>query len=53
MATKPNTMEMQLKAIRKADRELEYERLGAGWHCKDRAVKSKKVYNRKRMKMAM
>lgn len=46
------TMNGQLKAIRKADREMEYELKGAGWHCKDKAVKSKKVYDRKKYKLA-
>ena len=46
------TLNDQLKAIRKADREMEYEIKGAGWHCKDKAVKSKKVYDRKKYKLA-
>ena len=47
------TLNDQLKAIRKADREMEYEIKGAGWHCKDKAVKSKKVYDRKNYKIAL
>jgi len=47
------TLNDQLKAIRKADREMEYEIKGAGWPCKDKAVKSKKAYDRKNYKIAL
>ena len=46
------TMDL-VKATRKADRELEYELKGAGWHAKDKAVKSQKAYDRKRNKRAV
>lgn len=39
-----------MKAIKKADRELEYELSGPGWKAKDKAHKDKTKYDRKRDK---
>lgn len=39
-----------MKAIKKADRELEYELNGPGWKAKDKAHKDKTKYDRKRDK---
>jgi hypothetical protein len=39
-----------MKAIKKADRELEYELTGPGWKAKDKAHKDKTKYDRKRDK---
>ena len=38
----------QLLAARKANREIERELLGDGFHARTRAVKNRKVYSRKR-----
>lgn len=44
---KNNVDDMYLKAIKKADRESEYDIKGAGWKAKDRPHKNKSKYNRK------
>ena len=44
---KKNITDDYLKAIKKADREAEYDLTGPGWKSKDMAHKSKKKYNRK------
>lgn len=38
-----------LNAIKKADRELEYQEKGPGWTAKDKAHKNKKKYDRKNL----
>jgi hypothetical protein len=39
-----------IKAIKKADRELEYDLTGPGWNAKDKAHKNKSKYDRKKDK---
>lgn len=41
------TLDDYIKAIKKGNREAEIELLGPGFHSKDRAHKSKKLYSRK------
>lgn len=36
-----------LKAVRKGNREAEFELYGPGFHSKTKIVKSKKIYSRK------
>jgi len=38
-----------LNAIKKADREIEYQEKGPGWNAKDKAHKNKKKYDRKNL----
>lgn len=44
---KKDTTDSYIKAIKKADRELDYELNGPGWKAKDKAHKDKKKYDRK------
>lgn len=44
---KKNLNDDYLKAIKKADRESEYDEKGPGWKAKDRPHKNKKKYDRK------
>lgn len=46
---KSSTNDM-LNAIKKADREIEYQEKGPGWTAKDKAHKNKKKYDRKNFK---
>ena len=39
---------IELIAARKGNRDGEFEVFGPGFHCKDRAVSSRKKYNRKK-----
>ncbi len=41
------TIDDFVKAMKKANREAEQQQLGPGFHAKDRAHRSKKVYTRK------
>lgn len=41
------TLDDYIKAVKKGNREAEMELLGPGFHSKDRAHKSKKIYSRK------
>ncbi len=41
------TMDDYIKAAKRGNREAEIELLGPGFHSKDRAYKSKKLYTRK------
>lgn len=43
------TSDDYVKAIKKADREIDYEKYGPGWKSKDRAHKNKSKYDRKHM----
>ena len=43
----PITLDDYIKAVKKGNREAEMELLGPGFHSKDRAHKSKKIYSRK------
>ena len=45
--TKSITMDDYIKAAKRGQREAEMELLGPGFHSKDRAHKSKKLYIRK------
>lgn len=45
--TKSITMEDYIKAAKRGNREAEQELLGPGFHSKDRAHRSKKLYTRK------
>lgn len=45
--TKSITMEDYIKAAKRGHREAEQELLGPGFHSKDRAHRSKKLYTRK------
>lgn len=45
--TKSITMEDYIKAAKRGNREAEQELLGPGFHSKDRAHRSKKLYSRK------
>ncbi|MBQ9882976.1 MAG: hypothetical protein IKN48_12760 [Bacteroidaceae bacterium] len=45
--TKSITMDDYIKAAKRGQREAEMELLGPGFHSKDRAHKSKKLYTRK------
>jgi len=47
------TMEDYLKAVKRGNREAEQELLGPGFHSKDRAHKSKKIYTRKQKHKGM
>ncbi|MBR1517827.1 MAG: hypothetical protein IJ620_06805 [Bacteroidales bacterium] len=47
MKKKKKKVPLQVLAARMANRELEQERLGSGFHAKDRAVRNKKRYTRK------
>ena len=40
----------QLKAVRRGNREADFEIFGPGFHSKHTVVKSKKAYNRRRNK---
>jgi len=45
--TRSITMEDYIKAAKRGNREAEQELLGPGFHSKDRAHRSKKLYTRK------
>lgn len=48
MKNKKNIIDMQLTAIHRADREMEREYKGNGFHSHERVVPSKKAYKREK-----